>query len=289
MRLLRRLTGCLTHIRAVPKTRPAEVVMNATLDQLLQPGRDPVQPDPEPKRPVEVVAAEGGARQGQVKELPQLRRLHLPPQTARISAFCSCPHSWAPRRSTWSPTARPGSSGFLPQNVAMTGTSEVADPSQHGLESLRPAVIFDSLVDPGLAPNQIVVPHPGLAHCRQSERTKKDLIEEPDYDLSDPRAAPRPDRPHCTRHPHRPHESAALPAGHLRPYGTVVTRAFYSNYQMFKTNWATYPSHEDRDQTPPGPVRPDHHRHQACTLNQKLETNVIGRQLPAISINSTMK
>ena len=29
------LTGCLTHIRTVPKTRPAEVVMNATLDQLL--------------------------------------------------------------------------------------------------------------------------------------------------------------------------------------------------------------------------------------------------------------
>ena len=29
------LTGCLTHIRAVPKTHPPEVVLSTTLDQLL--------------------------------------------------------------------------------------------------------------------------------------------------------------------------------------------------------------------------------------------------------------
>ena len=30
------LTGCLNHIRAVPKTHPPEVVMGATLDRLLE-------------------------------------------------------------------------------------------------------------------------------------------------------------------------------------------------------------------------------------------------------------
>ena len=43
-----------------------------------------------------------------------------------------------------------------PKNIAMTGTSEVTDPSQHGLESLRPTVIFDSLLVRGLAPDQVV-------------------------------------------------------------------------------------------------------------------------------------
>ncbi len=30
------LTGCLTHTRTVPRTRLADVVLNAALDQLLQ-------------------------------------------------------------------------------------------------------------------------------------------------------------------------------------------------------------------------------------------------------------
>src|ERR1700736_6057584 len=64
------LTGCLTHIRTVAKTRPAEVVISATLDQLLSqvdPGFNAAQTL---TAAVEIVASGGGARQGQIKEFP---------------------------------------------------------------------------------------------------------------------------------------------------------------------------------------------------------------------------
>ena len=64
------LTGCLTHIRTVPKTRPAEVVMNATLDQLLSQVETRFNQIQSLSATVEIVASEGGARQGQIKEFP---------------------------------------------------------------------------------------------------------------------------------------------------------------------------------------------------------------------------
>jgi hypothetical protein len=116
--------------------------------------------------------------------------------------------------------------------MAMTGTSEVADPSQHGLESLRPKVIFDSLLIHGLASDQIVVLTQDT-RIIPDVKNKKDLIEEPDYDLSmlEP---PHGQTAHTVRVIH-------IGRSNLLPYqqdiydrdGNVVTQAFYSNYQTF--------------------------------------------------------
>ena len=64
------LTGCLTHIRTVPKTRPADVVMTASLDHLLSQVETRFNQIHSINASVEIVASEGGARQGQIKELP---------------------------------------------------------------------------------------------------------------------------------------------------------------------------------------------------------------------------
>ena len=114
----------------------------------------------------------------------------------------------------------------------MTGNSEVANPPQHGLESLRPKVIFDSLLVRGLGPDQIVdmtqdsrvIPDP---------KDKKQLIEEPDYELTilEP---PQGQTAHTLRVIH-------IGRSTLLPYqqdiydqnGYVVTQAYYSNYQTF--------------------------------------------------------
>src|SRR5260370_28117666 len=69
------------------------------------------------------------------------------------------------------------------RNIAMKGTGEAANSSQHGLESLRPKVIFDSLMVRGLEPGQVVdmtqdsriIPDP---------KDKKQLVEEPHYELT---------------------------------------------------------------------------------------------------------
>ena len=60
------LTGCLTHIRTVPKTRPADVVMDATLDQLLSQVETRFNETQSLTATVAVVASTGGSRQGQI-------------------------------------------------------------------------------------------------------------------------------------------------------------------------------------------------------------------------------
>jgi hypothetical protein len=225
------LTGCLTHIRTVPKTRPAEVVMNATLDQLLSQVETRFNQIQSLSATVEIVASEGGARQGQIKEFPSfsgyilLRKpedlnilLRLPVLGSQAFDMVSNGKTWK----LWSP----------PKHLAMIGTSDVADSSQHGLESLRPKVISDSLLVHGLAPDQIVVLTQD-SRVIPDEKDKKQLIEEPDYELSilEP---PQGKTAHTLRVIH-------IGRSTLLPYqqdiydqnGHVVTQAFYSNYQYF--------------------------------------------------------
>jgi hypothetical protein len=114
----------------------------------------------------------------------------------------------------------------------MTGTSEVTKPSNNGLENLRPSVIFDSLLVHGLKPDEIVVMTQDT-RVIENEKNKKDLIEEPDYDL-EILARPTGQTAHTVRVIH-------ISRANLLPYqqdiygpdGTVVTRALYSNYQKF--------------------------------------------------------
>ncbi|MCU1248279.1 MAG: hypothetical protein JWQ49_1308 [Edaphobacter sp.] len=225
------LTGCLTHIRTVPRARPAEVVMSATLDQLLSQVDARYNVIQTLNATVEIVASEGGARQGQIKEYPSfsgyiflkkpesLRVLmRLPLLGSQALDMVSDGKTWK----LWIPSKK----------LAMTGTSDTADRSQHGLESLRPKVIFDSLLVRGLGPNQVVdltqdsriIPDP---------KDKKQLIEEPDYELTilEP---PQGQIAHTLRVIH-------IGRSTLLPYqqdiydqnGYVVTQAFYSNYQTF--------------------------------------------------------
>jgi outer membrane lipoprotein-sorting protein len=225
------LTGCLTHIRAVPKTRPAEVVISATLDQLLSQVETRFNSIQTINATVEIVASEGGARQGQIKEFPSfsgyifLRKpedlrvlMRVPLLGSQALDMVSDGKTWK----LWIP----------PKKVAMTGTSEAADSSQHGLESLRPKVIFDSLMVRGLAPDQ-VVDLTQDSRVLPDPQDKKQLIEEPDYELTilEP---PQGKIAHTLRVIH-------IGRSTLLPYqqdiydqnGHVLTQAFYSNYQSF--------------------------------------------------------
>ena len=225
------LTGCLTHIRAVPKTRPAEVVMSATLDQLLTQVDTRFNEIRALNATVAIVASEGGARQGQVKEFPSfsgyifLRKpenlrvlMRVPLLGSQALDMVSDGKTWK----LWVP----------PKRLAMTGTSEVANPPQHGLESLRPKVIFDSLLVRGLGPDQIVVLTQD-SRVLPDPKDKKQLVEEPDYELTilEP---PQGKTAHTLRVIHIGRSS-------LLPYqqdiydqnGYIVTQAYYSNYQYF--------------------------------------------------------
>jgi outer membrane lipoprotein-sorting protein len=225
------LTGCLTHIRTVPKTRPADVVLNATLDQLLSQVETRFNEIQSLNAAIEIVASEGGSRQGQIIEHPSfsgyvfLRKsedlrvlLRVPVLGSQALDMVSDGKTWK----LWAP----------PRHIAMIGTSQVADPSQHGLESLRPKIIFDSLLVLGLASDQNVVLTQD-SRVLPDPKDKKQLIEEPDYELTilEP---PQGKIAHTLRVIHIGRSS-------LLPYqqdiydqnGHIVTQAFYSNYQNF--------------------------------------------------------
>jgi outer membrane lipoprotein-sorting protein len=225
------LTGCLTHIRTVPKARPAEVVMSATLDHLLSRVDTRFNEIQSLNATVEIVASEGGARQGQIKEFPSfsgyifLRKpeslrvlMRVPLLGSQALDMVSDGKIWK----LWVP----------PKKIAMTGTSEAADRSQHGLESLRPKVIFDSLLVRGLGSDQIVVLTQD-SRILPDPKDKKQLVEEPDYELTvlEP---PQSNTAHTLRVIH-------IGRSTLLPYqqdiydqnGYVVTQAYYSNYQYF--------------------------------------------------------
>jgi hypothetical protein len=269
------LTGCLTHIRTVPKTRPPEVVQSATLDQLLQQVNQRYDAINTFTASVEVVASEGGSRQGQIKELTSvggyifLRKpeglrilLRVPVLGSLALDMVSEGKSWK----LWVPSKK----------IARTGTSQVADPSQHGLESLRPKVIFDSLMIKGLEPGQIV----SLTQDSRvfpDPKSKKDLVEEPDYELAI-LAEPKDKIVRALRVIHIG-RSTLLPYQEdiYGPDGTIVTRAYYSEYQTFGD--VSYPTKIKID-------RPQDQYGLAITitklvLNQKLEDDQFELKFPA--------
>jgi outer membrane lipoprotein-sorting protein len=225
------LTGCLTHTRIVPKTRPADVVLNATLDQLLKQVETRFADIQTINASVEITATTGGGRQGHETQYPSfsgyifLRKPQNLRVLLRVPILGSQALDMVSDGKTWKI--------WIPRrNLAMVGTSEVTKPSQNGLENLRPAVFFDSLMVHGLGPDQLV----SLTQDTRiitNEKDKKDLIEEPDYDLEF-LAQPAGQTAHTIRVIH-------IGRTNLLPYqqdiygpdGTVVTRAFYSNYQKF--------------------------------------------------------
>jgi outer membrane lipoprotein-sorting protein len=225
------LTGCLTHIRTVPKTRPASVVMSASLDQLLTQVETRFNQVQSINATVAIVASEGGARQGQIKEFPSfsgyifLRKpeslrvlMRVPILGSQALDMVSDGKTWK----LWVPSKK----------LALTGTGDTPDPSQHGLEGLRPKVIFDSMLVRGPEPEQIVVVTQD-SRILPDEKDKKQLIEEPDYELTilEP---PQGKTAHTLRVIHIG-RSSLLPYQQdiYDPNGHVVTQAFYSNYQTF--------------------------------------------------------
>jgi hypothetical protein len=103
---------------------------------------------------------------------------------------------------------------------------------QKGLYSLRPAVILDSLLIHGLEPDQVVSMTQD-SHVIENPKKRKDLIQDPDYDiefLSQPQGE-------VARTLHVVH----IDRENLLPWrqdiydadGKVATQAFYSNYQKF--------------------------------------------------------
>lgn len=231
--LLPVLTGCVTRTHAVRKATRAPIVMNATLEELIRRVNTHYDQIQTMSSTVEISATTGGSARGEVTESPSFSGYIFLRKPRDLQVLLKVPilGSVALDMVSDGQTFKL----LIPsRNKAIVGTEQVSEPSKNGLENLRPAVFFDSLLVQGPAPDQIIVLTSDV-RVIEPEDKKQDLIEEPDYDL-EVLAQPVSNRAHVLRVIH-------IGRSNLQPYqqdiydptGRVATRAYYSNYQLFGT------------------------------------------------------
>lgn len=112
---------------------------------------------------------------------------------------------------------------------AVMGPDTVSKPSKNGLENLRPAVFLDSLLVPGVGPDEYAALTEST-HVLEAAHGRKPEIDEPDYDLavyktSSDHLLQQERIVHISRVTMLPYEQDIFDA-----HGRVVTEATYSNY-----------------------------------------------------------
>ena len=101
-----------------------------------------------------------------------------------------------------------------PRNRAIEGTETITKPSKNGLENLRPAVFFDSLLIQGLGPGQIIS-ETSDTHLVRPADPQKPTIEEPDYELAVLAEPEKTGRANDPGDPDWQNRSSAVCAGNL--------------------------------------------------------------------------
>jgi hypothetical protein len=119
-------------------------------------------------------------------------------------------------------------------DVWMQGSNVVTKPSKNGLENLRPPVFFDSLLVPGVGPDEKVEMHESTRLIQPTDKHKP-VIEEPDYDLtvmkktSDPGVFQTERVIHISRVNMLPYQQDIFDDKGVQ----IVTSATYDKYQSF--------------------------------------------------------
>jgi outer membrane lipoprotein-sorting protein len=224
------LTGCLVHTHTVLKTHPPDVVLNATLDDLLQQVDARYKAINTATLRVAVTASTGGSLQGKVTQYTSFSAYIVLSQPENIRFIGLMPIA----RSTMIDMVSDGKNFkvVIPHPGCAIVGSDVSQPLQKGLYSLRPAVILDSLLIPGIR-NAQVVSMTQDSRVVANPKKRKDYIQEPDYDiefLSQPQelVANTLRVLHISRVNLLPYRQDAY-----NSEGKVATQAIYSNYQKF--------------------------------------------------------
>ncbi len=226
------LTGCLSRTRTVPKTRVADVIMSTSLDAMSQQINARYEAIQTMTASVSLTAVTGGGLQGQEKVYTTLNGYIFMRKPEELRVLLRVPVLG----STAVDMVSDGQNFKLvipSQNKAMEGTNaEVTTHSKNPLYDLRPYVFFDAMFVRGQGPGQILSMTTDT-RVIESGKKKKDLIEEPAYALQ-VLAQPEGNIVRTLRVIH-------INSTDLLPFqqdiynkdGVIVTRALYSNYQLF--------------------------------------------------------
>jgi hypothetical protein len=225
------LTGCLVHKHSVIKTRPPDVVLNSSLDQLLNQVDNRYGTIKSMTAFVQVVACTGGASKGEVTCYPSVSGYIIIGSPENIRVILKLPILG----SEFLDMVSDGKTFKLlipRESCAITGSDVLANTSVKGLYALRPGVILDSLLVRGLRPEEVVSMTQD-SWTPPQPKNRKGIVQDPDYDVEF-LSQPQGQNAHTLRVVH-------IDRVNLLPWrqdiynaeGKVATQAFYSNYQKF--------------------------------------------------------
>jgi outer membrane lipoprotein-sorting protein len=176
------LAGCFRTTYVVEKTQAPGVYKTATVEQLQKELSERDGAIQTLNASVLITASTGGGRTGKITEYTSFRGYIFVRKPRDLRVILQLPVIGSRAMDMVSD----GSTFTLiipPRNKAITGTNAVTKPSTNGLENLRPSVFFDSLLVPGVTPEQYVA-LTDSERIVQVQQGHHPAIEEPDYDLS---------------------------------------------------------------------------------------------------------
>ncbi len=178
------LTGCFSTTRLVLKTQEPTVYQTASVEKVEQDVSERDAAVKTLKAQVQITATTGGSKEGKVKEYTSFTGYIFVQKPANLRVILQLPLIGSRALDMVSNgndfTLMHASSHG---NVWVQGTDQVTKPSKNGLENLRPDVFLDSLLVPGVAPDQFVTLTDSSRVLHEDVHHKTETIE-PDYDLS---------------------------------------------------------------------------------------------------------
>ena len=243
-------TGCYVHTHAVIKTRPADMVLSAPLNEVLKRVDDQYSAiQSMTALDIQIATSTGGSHEGEVKDYISFGGYMIIGKPDQIRVILKLPLAGSDALDMVS-DGKNFKMLIPPKSCAIVGSDTVTDSSQKvSFYSLRLAVILDSMLIRGLEPDELVSETQDI-RIVENPKKKNDFIEEPDYDLEF-FSQPKGQIAHTLRVVH-------ISRANLLPYQQDIydsdgkvgfTQALYSDYQKFGD--INFPS-KTRRQAPAG-------------------------------------
>lgn len=227
------LTGCFSSVRRVTQVKTVGTYKTATVQELEAGISRRDEAIRTLNASVLITASTGGVKEGKVKTYTSFRGYIFVQKPRDLRVIMQLPFVGSKALDMVS-DGKMFTLLIPPKNRAITGTSEVTNPSKNGLENLRPAVFLDSLLLAGPGGEELVAMTQST-HVLEAAHGRKPELDEPDYDLSFYRVSEgrmlHAERVvHISRVTLLPFRQDILDAE-----GRTVTQATYSNYAPLGT------------------------------------------------------
>ncbi|HEX4154383.1 MAG TPA: DUF4292 domain-containing protein [Acidobacteriaceae bacterium] len=176
------LTGCFRTTHVVQRTQAPNVYRTASVDVLEKEISDRDAGIKTLNASVLLIASTGGGKEGKVTTYTSFRGYIFVRKPHDLRVIMQLPVIGS-RALDMVSNGQTFTLLIPPRSKAIVGNNEVTKPSKNGLENLRPGVFFDSLMVPGVGPDEFVSLTEATRVLAASSKHQP-AIEEPDYDLA---------------------------------------------------------------------------------------------------------